>query len=487
MIKSELCTFVRTHVAGNLHILDHPGLAAAWTKLYVQKLLPPNLLTREAVEGGWLALAELCTVALPIRYQKDLLVNLQELLKKHYPKVLTDQKNHLCVMIDCQAKRVDTWSPACSDHTCEYCKRFISPTWLQTHAMLVPGDIYKSLGLHRVVHLVPRTMLQEGTAHAAYLYRAMRDCQQFWNVTHTNLTMICPGDLQPCAATLEADGYICDLKCHGAECIPRVMGEGLVDWDNFRFCAKCWPLNGCQFMKVYQHAFDPTRPECRVARVCSRPDCNLSAKCIACHKWWFEQRATCRTGLDHRPLCPECQAERLCCSQCKRLSWKAVPGIFFASRWIYGENGKPMWKGAYQMPTTCILCLPALSRAVGQPREEYKQIRIRTLLITWRLQIRAEQERFEVAFKANPRDTLRACLEHELSDREQALARAHPDFFWNVVIADCTLWDSTWWLFYQTARLPRDLFLIILRLVCFGRNGAPPKQKLAKQSKGTKI
>lgn len=489
--QSKLVTFIKTHVTGNLHIIDHPGLAAAWVRVYVQKCLPPNVLTREIMEAGWLGVATLCTTVLPVRYQNELLENLQALIKRNYPKALEDQQNALCVIMDCREKRAGAHEPACAEHTCQLCKRFIRADWRNTHALLVPGDIYKSYGINVFAHLVPHDMLEQGTREASYFDRVMQQCQAVWQTNHLYMSVICPGSLGPCAASIEGSGYHKDAKCGGAECIPTVLGG--IAWDAFKFCEHCWPLNQCQFANsANQHALDPKHPDRRVARVCADENCTLSKQCVACHKWWFVHRF--RVGalkLDDVHLCPTCRLDRLCCITCKRLSWKEVPGVFFAPHWIFG--GRIIPKGGKEPPVHCVFCLPNVPRIVGEAREEHKQVRIRALLIGWRIRGKTERILFESAFAHDPRAALQAKLGDELTRRERALASSQPDFFWNAMVKDCTLWDSTWWLMFQTARLPRDVFLIILRLVCFTnkqRNAtatAAAKSKEGPGTKGTKI
>lgn len=475
--NGELTVFIRTHVTGNLHIIDHPGLAAAWVKHYVLPLMPPGLLTRESVEAGWTALAELCAVALPKIYQKQLRDKLKALLEKNYPKALRDPTNALCVIYECTAKRAGPWGPACAEHTCAHCQRFIGPDWRKTHALLVPGDIYKSYGLNVYAHLVPRTMLEEGTPQTAYFDRVMKQCQYIWETHNLYMSSICPGDLQPCATVLD-NGYYHSPQCGGAECIPRVVGAE--QWDAFRFCAACWPLNECKFaLSGRGHLLDPTNPHRREALVCADEQCNLGKQCVACHKWWFVARYRSKGNWDTVLLCPECQEERLCCPQCKRLSWKKVPGVFFAPRWIYPHKPQT-WNPTY---LECILCLPTVERPLGKPRAEHKSEAICALLITWRIRGKAERTWFEEQLAQDARATLGELLKHDMTDRERALAARHPDFFWDAMVRDCTLWNSTWWLMYQTARLPKDLFLKVLRLVCFV--GRPKGAQSAKGERTT--
>lgn len=493
--QSELIAFVKKHVTGNLHIIDHPGLAAAWVRVYVQKCLPPNLLTRETMEGGWLAVAELCTAVLPRRYQNELMGNLKALIERNYPKALEDEKNALCVIKECREKRAGIHEPACVEHTCLYCKRFIGPDWRKTHALLVPGDIYKSYGVNVLAHLVPLAMLEEGTQEAYYFNRLMEQCQAIWSNTRVYMTTICPGDLGPCAAR-KTPGYYQDPRgCQGDACIPRVVGAK--DWDSLKFCSRCWALNQCMWARPEApHVLDPTNPERRVARACADETCNFGKQCIACQKWWFVPRSRVGPqGLNGVHLCPTCRLDRLCCITCKRLSWKAVPGVFFAPQWIFGGRvpSSSMAIGGKEPPVHCVFCLPDVPRIVGEPREEHKQMCIRALLIGWRIRGKTERILFESAFAYDPRAALQAKLGDELTRRERALAYSQPDFFWNAMVKDCTLWDSTWWLFYQTARLPRDVFLIILRMVCFTnkqRNAAAAAAKSKEgpgTTKGTKI
>lgn len=467
-----LLSFVRDHVVNNIHIIDHEGLTATWVKHCVQKLLPPNVLTRELVEkGGWSAIAQQCVEALPLRYQSVLCSQLKDLISTAYPKALKDPGNVLCVIAACQEKR-QAPAPACLAHTCSYCAQFISPFWRKTHRLLVSGEVGISFGTDVKAHLVPPKVIESpDTDHVLNL------CRLTWEISTTYANLICFGDLRPCAAYSNTS-YNRSEDCRGEMCIPRIIYNVGEEKDIFKFCRYCWPLNICRFGLGFKdaHTFDAVDPVRREARVCANDNCNQSRLCIACQKQWFVSRA-CRPT--YTPvLCTKCHEERLCCAQCHRLSWRAVPGIFFATRWIYPDR-KPVPKGGKEHVSYCIDCLPKIPRPLNYPRDAHRQEAVRALVIGWRTRIRAERAWFETNLAKDAHATIRLLLEPVLSSRERALARRQPDFFWNAVVIDCTLWDSTWWLMYQTAQLPKDVFLIVLRMVCFGKKGlpAPSEQK----------
>jgi hypothetical protein len=475
--SAPLHAFLRDNVISNVHIVDQFGLSCVWVRDHVARVMPLNVLSKELISSGWQAIADACALHLPLRYQTELAEQLRDMINNAYPKALDPKLQPLCVLTHCINVRENKLAPACAQHTCPCCVKHVEPKWQKTHRVLCADE---GIFLKDMVHLIALVdVMDNRSPHYREAARITHLCAR-----EKNIDLVCPGDLQPCASTWEGSVLYSSRECRKTS-LPHVKGAHVPL--EAVLCEKCVVENRCKF--AIGHFIDFGNPERRAARVCDNNECNEGQQCPACAKWWFDrpqfERIPGSRGNEFsrkpRVLCGTCEKERIACVTCRRVSWKQVPGVFFSPNWVLG---RPLWPS--DCMHHCIFCLSYAERPRGMPKLEFQAQQQAALLICLRIRARAEKAAFDAAFEVSPVDAVRNYLSPHLSEREHALAKAHPELFWNLVSADCTLWNSTWWLIFQMIQLPKDVFLMIMRILVRITRGGPsvPSKKKEKPVKG---
>lgn len=446
--SESLRVFLTSRVVGNIYIIDPDGLIRFWIKNFRNGALM-SFLNRGILEKGFLAICTVLEKACTPEVLQEAGEFLRSIIVRNYPLALVPNCK-LCVMPECEGIRTSPLHPACAAHTCPHCVKFVD--WATRRPTYAEESKFQSLGKQSLVHLIPRTT----TGDELEMGRIMRICANMWRCERIEMDIVCPGDLQPCRG------------CKSMV-LPHLVRKNGPIASILQYCSACWIADKCRYCKdsnAHLRASATEDKERHDARVCCDPKCVVRGCCKVCQKVWFQQPPSKAESL--LLLCGDCQRNHLICHKCKRIAPGTNGGIFFAQNWVYGTT-KPHPSAVY-----CIFCFEHAPKMITQSKTDLKACRRRALLIQWRLFAKRERAFFEASLKKDMRATLQHMLEPTLGDRERTMARIMPDVFWGAVQDHCELWDCTYWLMYQMALLPRDVWLMIMSLIAFGSTGVVP-------------
>lgn len=412
----ELLEFIDTYLVDNYHIDDPEELALKWAN----SKLPHYVLVDQ--KHDWKSIGRAM-----VRHNFTVVSMLRAFIQEECPVALIKSKTECC-LLNCGNQR-DGKSPACSVHMCPLCATLAG----------VPGR--RVLKMPPFAHLVSKE----------YSEMWMRQERRRWFDMGYNNDFFCWGFMNACGTTkgfyFQSDG------CLGEACIPSAL-DGSTLPEPLQICFKCREANFCTIqpiLSIYEprHLFDWHDPERRSARVCNDLKCTRKNSCLKCGKSWFES-AKSQEDL----LCVECNITTLCCRGCKRLSLHSKKDLFFAQSWV--------WKSANSYEFNhCIFCMGSKT-SIG-----YRSLRTRALVLQWRFSYKREHAYLAHQWATRPLDWVRATFGRKMSTSQQWLMDNHPPSgsLWEFFFNNRECWDSTWFLLYRLAGLPKDLFIKIFLLL----------------------
>lgn len=414
----ELLEFIDTYLVDNYHIDDPEELALKWVNVLSRHIKVPD------PQYDWKVIGRTM-----VKYGSTNIAIFRAFIQEKCPLALIKSKTKCCFS-HCEAQR-DGKSPACSVHMCPLCATLAGVPGRRVHKM--PS----------FVHLVSKEYSE------MWIRQEGRRC---FDMGYNN-DSFCWGVMSPCGTT--KGFYSSSDGCLGEACIPSVL-DGSTLPEPLQICFKCREANFCltQYNRSKseepRHLFDWHDPERRSARVCNDPKCTRKNSCLKCGKSWFD---SARSQEDL--LCVDCNITTLCCRGCKRLSLHSKKDLFFAQSLVWKCGYSDGWK------EYCIFCI------VTKAPKAFRSERTRALVLQWRFSYKREHAYLSHQWATRPLDWVRATFGRKMSTSQQWLMDNHPPSgsLWEFFFNNRECWDSTWFLLYRLAGLPKDLFIKIFLLL----------------------
>lgn len=383
-----------------------------------------------------------------------------------------------CVVEGCGNATLDEQHFMCETHSCEECDCGARLSLFDDDNGTPTSTTHRTVRMGRRWHVLKthnQRVWGDFINHVKY-FRDINEDNARYN--EDGIESCCPATTVPCA--VERMGY-----ARSAECVTDIIAApAMHPW--MRMCFACQTSNTCCFCASNLTSATAV-PQLRAARACD--ECKYVAVCAFCARDVVrnvqplsgrmkkkaddadddDQNDICdrNTGDNHTIMCRECRAARIRCLECNALALHGARGLRF-SRFAMRS---PVYNSRGGITQSCMMCTLACEKRScrGCP------IHSAALLAWWQMLPAVEMciERRACNAIAKRPDVFGADDNLKLARYwilcKEDLNAANRQLFMVLPQAAQFLYEhyysSTTFLMYGTARLPGDVFRIVLRML----------------------